>query len=162
MVELWTDGSCKANGKNESIGSWGYLIKEGNISVTSKVGIERSTTNNRMEMMAIYKGLEKIKEIYGNVSATVYSDSAYTLNCVNQKWYEKWEKNDWKTSTRTPVKNDDLWKLLIPYFKNSNYTFIKVKGHNGIKENEMVDNMVQSAAQTYKEKIYGKCDSPRI
>lgn len=75
----------------------------------------------------------------------VYSDSAYIINCYKQKWYNKWQINDWKNSKKEPVANKELWEQLIPYFDNVMFSFEKVPGHAGHVYNEMVDQMAVQA-----------------
>ena len=102
-----------------------------------------------MEMMAIIKGLEALKNHYSAdfVIHTVYSDSAYCMNCVNNGWWKTWTNNGWKTSTKEPVKNKELWQKLIPSFENPNIVFKKVKGHNGDEWNEYVDKLAVAAKE---------------
>lgn len=152
MYKIYTDGSCLGNGKDTAHGGWAYLIVDDTERIYAKdSSYEKDTTNNRMEMTAIIKGIKEAKEI-GFLTFEVCTDSAYVHNCITQKWYEGWIKNDWINSTKKPVKNKDLWEQLIPYFKDENITFSKVKGHSTNKYNNEVDKMAVFAAKLSKEK----------
>ena len=117
-------------------------------------GYAYDTTNNKMELKAIIEGLAAVRLLIENDdfnSIYVFSDSAYCVNCVEQKWYAKWQKNGWCNSKKEPVKNKELWKQLIPYFENPQFFFKKVKGHSGIEENEYVDKLAREAIITLRE-----------
>lgn len=168
-IELWTDGACRGNGQKAAIGGWAFLIKDDNDIVYWKdAGATQNTTNNQMELTAVLRGLKRIDEMNPtpndiiapsyfepgfSISVTVYSDSAYLQRCWEEKWYKNWQKNGWKNSKKEPVKNRELWEALIPYFENSNYTFEKVQGHNGIQYNEIVDTMATSAADRLAKEL---------
>ena len=145
-LELWTDGSCKKNGQKGAYGGWGAVVIDKGDCEYRAYGKEEATTNNVMEMKAIVKGLDFIKEKYENsVKVIVYSDSAYILNCRAQRWYDSWIKNGWKNSKKEKVKNRELWEKLIPYFQDARFQFTKVKGHNGDYWNERVDELAVAA-----------------
>ena len=120
--KLYTDGSCRNNGKKVNIGGWGFII-----------------------ILAMINGLEHIVNNYETFFCEVFTDSAYISNCFEQKWYIDWEKNSWKTSNDKPVKNKDLWEKLIPFFFDKRFVFIKVKGHSGNRWNEEVDSIAKKA-----------------
>lgn len=146
---IYTDGSCRGNGKAENTGGYGFIILNNEEEVLVKVGKQEfNTTNNRMEMMAIIHGISAalccLKS--SDFSLEIYTDSAYVHNCKSQKWYKSWESNDWKNSKKEPVKNQDLWKLLIFFFEDSRFSFNKVKGHAGNKYNEIVDKLAVAAS----------------
>ena len=109
-----------------------------------------------MELMACIKALKKI----GNTDRQIeiYSDSAYVVNCFNEGWYKKWEKNGWRSSKNNPVKNKDLWKRLLKLVKRNDCTFVKVKGHAGNKWNEKADELAKKGIQTAKEKLESNKD----
>jgi Ribonuclease HI len=105
MYELWTDGSCKANGTDKAVGAWGYILKEERGIIAKDVKAEKATTNNRMEMISIIEGIEALKKAVPNFGlCLVHSDSAYVMNCFVQKWYRNWKKNGWVNSKKEPVK----------------------------------------------------------
>ncbi len=130
-IEIFTDGACRGN---PGLGGWGALIiRDGEES--SLWGGERDTTNNRMEMEAAIKGLESIIE---SSNITITTDSNYLKDGIT-KWLEGWKKKGWKTATKKPVKNQDLWMRLdeLSQFHNVNWKW--VKGHSGHRENEIAD-----------------------
>lgn len=150
--EIWTDGSTKGNGKQGSVGAFAYIIKRGSELVEKCAsGAIQNTTNQRMELDAAIHALQSLDEWLLNEDKTlcdvyIFSDSAYLVNCCNQNWYRAWENNGWVNSKKQPVANQDLWEMLIPYFKLSNYHFVKVKGHADNQLNNLVDELAQSAA----------------
>jgi ribonuclease HI len=101
-----------------------------------------------MELFAIIKALEFI---HHNESKSmpyryeVFSDSAYIINCLHQKWYQKWQKNGWITSKNKPVKNKDLWKKLLALLGKTPIEFIKIKAHAGHQYNELADHLAVEA-----------------
>ena len=112
-------------------------------SVKEIRGGERNTTNQRMELTACIKGLEEIQEKGAEVE--VYSDSAYLVNCLQQKWYEKWRKNGWRNAKRGPVENRDLWEMLLNLVAKHKASVRKVEGHSGIEMNERADALAREA-----------------
>lgn len=130
--KIFTDGACSGNGKANAIGGWGYVIlNDKNKKIYEDSGCVKDTTNNRMELLAAIEALEKVSTmISGFDKVTIYTDSAYLCNCYTQKWYISWERNNWMNAQKKPVLNPDLWKKLIPYFNNRNFTFLKVRGHD--------------------------------
>ena len=121
-VTLYTDGACSGNPGPGGYGA--VLIYEGIEKEIS--GGEKSTTNNKMEMMAVIKGLEALKE---PCEVEVYSDSAYVVNAIEQGWIESWKKNGWRKADKKPVKNVELWEKLLELMDTHKVTFNKVKGH---------------------------------
>ena len=102
-------------------------------------------------MLAIIEGCQYVEKNYPLItSVNIYSDSAYCINCYQQKWYKKWIQNGWVNSKKQSVKNRELWELLIPFFEDNRFNFIKVKGHVGDKYNEMVDEMAVKARLSLK------------
>ena len=144
-VIIYTDGAVSGNGKDNACGGWAYMIRaEGADAVKFEYGNELNTTNNRMELTAVIRGLDAARAFYGkDVEIDVISDSAYVVNCYVNGWYLTWENNGWLTSKKEPVLNRDLWQVLIPYFRDKKVNFIKVKGHAGHKENEEVDKLAK-------------------
>lgn len=146
LVRIFTDGACS---ENPGPGGWGAVFyKPSGQDIIS--GHEVETTNNRMELTAFVKALEKIKEEHEVDNAyELYSDSAYVVNAVNLKWVGKWKHNGWKTTKGYDIKNKDLWKRYLSiynYFKNENITIniIKIKGHNGNAFNDHVDEIAKA------------------
>lgn len=142
--EVYTDGACSGNpGK----GGWAYVMVSSDGIEVSGSGYEEHTTNNRMELIAIIESLIALDQNLGigTNQIIVYSDSAYIMNCYAAKWWENWLENDWKTANKKPVKNQDLWERLIPFFKRPNIHFCKVKGHADNEYNNIVDKMAVQA-----------------
>lgn len=114
-------------------------------------GAKENTTNNEMELTAVYLALVKaMKEHYSNV--TVYSDSAYVVNAVNNNWLLNWYKNGWKTSEGKPIKNPEIWQKMykIIYTKKMNVRLIHVAGHRGNILNELADKHAVEAKESIK------------
>ena len=130
-VIIYTDGACRGN---PGLGGWGALIRR-NGEERSLWGGERDTTNNRMEMEAAIRGLESIVE---SSNITITTDSNYLKDGITQ-WLEGWKNKNWKTASKKPVKNQDLWMRLdeLSQFHNVNWKW--VKGHSGHRENEIAD-----------------------
>ena len=141
-VKLYTDGACSGNPGPGGYGA--ILIYKG---VEKEIaGAELNTTNNKMEIMAVIKGLEMIKE---PCNVTVYSDSAYVVNTIQMGWLDSWRKNNWKKADKSKVKNIELWEQLIELMKVHNVTFVKVKGHSDNEYNNRCDKL----AVEQREKI---------
>jgi ribonuclease HI len=104
-------------------------------------GGEKNTTNQRMELTACIRALEQIKT--GGIEIDVYTDSAYLVNCIHQKWYERWQRNGWKNARKEPVENQDLWVRLLDLLSKQRVRFYKVKGHSGVELNERADRLAQ-------------------
>ena len=133
-VTLYTDGACSGNPGPGGYGA--VLIYEG---VEKEIaGGEKSTTNNKMEMMAVIKGLEALKE---PCEVSVYSDSAYIVNAIEQGWIDSWKKNGWRKADKKPVKNVDLWERLLELMTTHKVTFNKVKGHADDEYNNRCDRI---------------------
>jgi len=147
-IDIYCDGACKGN---PGIGGWGVYIhvenkwydkEEPEHLVYQFYGGSKETTNNIMEMTAVIKAAEWLTLFHYNKDKVVFHlDSAYIINCYEQKWYHKWLQNDWKTSRDKPVKNKDLWEKLIIVFEQPNFHFVKVKGHSGDEGNEFADKL---------------------
>jgi ribonuclease HI len=123
-VALYTDGSCSGN---PGPGGWGVILVYGDHERTLS-GSESKTTNNRMELRAVAEGLRALTE---PCRVSVYSDSRYVVNAFNKDWFAMWERNGWKTVSRKPVRNKDLWEELrtqIPLLEKSLRLRYKVDG----------------------------------
>ena len=133
-VEAATDGACSGNpGK----GGWGGLILFDDGSELEIGGFEKNTTNNRMELMAAIKTLEKLKQFKLKKNFKLRTDSKYLIEGYSN-WINNWKKNGWKTSTGKPVQNLDLWQK-IDGLRIDDVSMEFVKGHSGDKYNERVD-----------------------
>ena len=103
----------------------------------------RKTTNNRMDLMAAIKGLEALK---GTRNVTVYSDSKYLVNAMNQGRAERWKANGWRRTNKDRILNPDLWQQLLCLSGMHNVVFEWVEGHSGIPDNERANQLAQDAA----------------
>lgn len=105
MICIFTDGACSSKSK---IGGWGFQVIECNGTEKPLIafsGARADTTNNEMELTAFSEALNWVAISLLDEPITIYSDSAYIVNCFQDKWYEKWQKNGWKTANKTPVKH---------------------------------------------------------
>lgn len=132
-VDMYTDGAYKTH---SGLGGWGVVLKC-NDKIEHFCGGESDTTNNRMEMLAVIKGLEKLPD---NCIVDITTDSRYVLNGIT-KWIIKWKKRGWKTAKKEPVKNKDLWERLYILSQKHIIKWHWVKGHNGHPENELADKL---------------------
>ena len=148
-VIIYTDGSCK---RNPGPGGWALaIVEQGTVGLT-KVGSTKHTTNNRMEMQAVLSALKVFHKLYATeYKLEIRTDSALIVNTINQKWYVRWQKNNWQTSKKTAVSNQDLWVGIIRLL-NSQVSFTKVKGHSTDKINNLVDSLANAAANKAKMK----------
>ncbi len=147
-IIIYTDGACSNNQENENIGGYGAVLQF-NDATKEIYGGSKNTTNNIMEMTAVIKALSLVKN--RSLPTIVHSDSAYIVNCINQKWYKTWKKNNWKTSKKEPVKNKTLWIELIDLIESfDDITFVKVKGHAGVPLNEKADQLANRGIESVK------------
>jgi ribonuclease HI len=133
-VTIFCDGGCKPNPGN---GAWAAILRCGTVE-KEFTGAEADTTNNRMELTAVTRALEGLKE---PCDVTIVTDSEYMANAFRQKWIDKWKRNGWKTSTKEPVKNQDLWVALDALIQKHRVTWTWTKGHAGHAENERCDEL---------------------
>jgi ribonuclease HI len=138
-VEIFTDGACKGN---PGPGGWGALLRMGKHEKELS-GSEPSTTNNRMEMTAVIRALEALIE---PCEVILHSDSRYVIDGMT-KWVHGWQKKGWISSSKKPVRNEDLWHELIEAAARHRITWQWVKGHDGHAENERVDRLASDAAE---------------
>lgn len=140
-VDIYTDGACRGNGRKNTIGGYGIVLITNDYRKEIKKAFN-DTTNNIMELSGAVEALKMLKE---PCSVTLYSDSAYVVNAVNNKWISNWQKNGWKTSAKGPVKNKKLWEDLILLLKIHDVTFVKVKGHADNLFNNRCDELANEA-----------------
>ena len=150
-IEIYTDGSLKKVGTNNSFGGWAFVVVKDCKKIYFESGAVHGTTNQRMELQAIYEALKYANSIRRETERIIiYSDSAYAINCYTQEWYINWLANGWISSTKKEVANRDLWEKIIPFFDNFWYIFKKVPGHAGVLWNEECDDLAQNAADLLK------------
>lgn len=137
VVHIFTDGACRGN---PGPGGWGALLRHGNQEKELK-GAEILTTNNRMELLAAIKGLEALSK---PCNVVLTSDSKYVLQGITL-WVKDWKKRGWKTASKAPVKNQDLWEMLDALNNIHTIDWQWVKGHSGHPENERVDCLANEA-----------------
>lgn len=136
-IQIYTDGACSGN---PGPGGWGVLMRwNGHEKELS--GGEPETTNNRMEMTAVIKGLEALKK---ESRVALYTDSKYVKQGV-EEWLAGWKARGWKTAAKKPVKNQDLWERIDSLLAVHEVEFHWVKGHSGHVENEIVDKLAVAA-----------------
>lgn len=133
MVEMYTDGACRGN---PGPGGWGVLLRYGDAE-KELYGGEANTTNNRMELTAVIRGLQALSR---SVEVTVVTDSEYVKNGM-QQWIQGWKRNGWKTAAKKPVKNVDLWQQLDQLVAQHKVQWQWVRGHSGHEENERADEL---------------------
>jgi len=149
MPDLYafTDGACSGN---PGPGGWGVLMqaKTGETVLKERElkGGEKQTTNNRMELEAAIAALEALER---PSKITVVTDSAYVKGGITA-WLYSWKKNGWKTSTKKPVKNEDLWRRLDAAAQRHDVTWEWVKGHAGHPENERADELARAGMAPFK------------
>ena len=144
-VALFTDGACRGN---PGPGGWGSIVVEGKVLVAELGGSEKTTTNNRMELMAAVKGLEHAAK---GSNVIIYTDSSYLINGIT-KWIHGWKKNGWRTSDKKPVKNLELWQALDLAVARHVIDWRWVKGHNGDAMNERADELANEGMAPFKPK----------
>ena len=137
-IDIYTDGACSGNPGKGGLGV--VLIYKGNRKEISE-GFEE-TTNNRMEALAVIKGLEALKE---KCSVTLYSDSKYVVDAIEKGWARKWNANGWKRNAKDKALNADLWDRMLTLLDYHDVKFIWVKGHADNIENERCDELARGA-----------------
>ena len=134
---MYTDGACRGN---PGPGGWGVILSYRDRDKKLS-GYDPETTNNRMELTAAIEGLRALNR---TCDIELYTDSKYVIQGINE-WIDNWKSNGWKTAAKKPVKNTDLWQLLHQQDKNHRVNWHWVKGHAGIKGNEMADALANQA-----------------
>lgn len=153
-IEIYTDGACS---KNPGPGGWAYIIinKDSKEEIFKASGGEKLTTNNRMELMAVIRALQKIQEetlsgqsgiISAYESISVHTDSQYVQQGISS-WIFNWKKNNWKTASKQPVKNQDLWQELDTLSLSIKPQWVWVRGHAGNPLNEACDRLAVEACK---------------
>ncbi|MFA6936985.1 MAG: ribonuclease HI [Treponema sp.] len=141
---VYTDGGCSGN---PGPGGWGCVIIDGENEKTFSGG-DHLTTNNKMELTAAIQALSEVAKnpLWQNRKIKMYSDSQYVKNGITS-WIKNWKKNGWKTSNKKPVLNKDLWIRLDELYTPLEIEWQWVKGHAGVKYNEICDQLCQKEIQ---------------
>ncbi|MGN0788720.1 MAG: ribonuclease HI [Christensenellales bacterium] len=143
QVTIYTDGACSGN---PGMGGWGaILMYNGHVKEIS--GYNKDTTNNRMELFAVIQALRQLNQ---PCQVEIYTDSAYVCNAFEEGWIVSWQNNDWKTTSKQKVKNDDLWKMLLIELSRHQYKFFKVKGHADNQYNNRCDQLATGEIKTHQ------------
>lgn len=135
-IIIYTDGAARGN---PGPGGYGVVLISGKHRKELSGGY-RKTTNNRMELLAVIKAFESLKNRGNNI--TLYTDSKYIADAVNKGWVFNWEKNRFKKK-----KNVDLWKKFLEHYREHDVEVIWVEGHSNIKENERCDRLAVEASK---------------
>jgi ribonuclease HI len=150
IVEVYSDGACRGN---PGPGGWGIVLRFKG-KEKELWGGEAATTNNRMELTAVIRGLEALKR---PSRVRVYTDSLYVMKGISE-WIRGWKKNGWKTADKKPVKNEDLWRELDEQAKKHEVEWNWVKGHAGHPENERADRLANKGIPPAE--VLGEVDRP--
>lgn len=149
-VDIYTDGACKGN---PGPGGYGIVLVYRGIEKKMSRGF-KSTTNNRMELLAAITALEALNEV---CDVTLYSDSQYLINGITKGWARSWKANNWIKSDKKKALNTDLWDRMLTLDSKHRIAYVWVKGHNGHKYNEICDSLAVAAAEDPKyEDIAGE------
>lgn len=142
-VEIFTDGACSGN---PGPGGWGAILRFGDTE-KELCGGEVDTTNNRMELMAAIVALETLTR---PCHVDLYTDSSYVKDGITQ-WIKRWRQNGWRTASKKPVKNAELWQQLDAALERHEVEWHWIKGHAGHPENERADELARQGMQPYKD-----------
>ena len=133
IIKIYTDGACRGN---PGPGGWGALILKDNEEIKLNGG-QNDTTNNQMELTAVIKALDFFSE---SMELEIFTDSKYVMDGITE-YIKKWKVNGWKTASKKPVKNSDLWKQLDDLSAQHSISWNWVKGHSGHRENDIADEL---------------------
>lgn len=142
-VDMFTDGACSGN---PGPGGFGTILRCNGIEKELSGG-EPETTNNRMELMAVIAGLKALKR---PCDVTIYTDSQYVANGINNGWAESWKRNGWRKADKKPAQNPELWDELLCELARHQYEIVWVKGHAGHPENERCDKLAVAESKKYQ------------
>lgn len=142
-VDIYTDGACSGN---PGPGGWGAILRSGTYEKEIWGG-EPQTTNNRMEMMAVIRALGMLKR---PVQVRVHTDSQYVQKGISE-WIHGWKARGWKTASKEPVKNADLWRALDEAASKHQVKWLWVKGHAGHPENERADELARRGTEASRK-----------
>lgn len=141
---LVTDGACAGNGTEAARGGWAAILTAPDGRETVLTGGEMPTTNNRMELMAALEGL---REAPAGSRVELVTDSSYVANAISKGWLAGWRRKGWRTASKQPVANRDLWeRMIVELARHAEVRTVLVKGHAGHAANERADRLAQEAA----------------
>lgn len=140
VVQIFTDGACKGN---PGIGGWGALMQY-NGQTRELYGGVKLTTNNRMELLAAIRALETLTR---PCKIHLHTDSTYVQKGISE-WIHLWKKQNWRTSNKKEVKNNDLWKQLDQLVQQHQIEWFWVRGHSGHDGNEQADKLANQGAES--------------
>ncbi len=143
-VTLYTDGACTGN---PGPGGWGAILSYNGVEKELSGG-EESTTNNRMELLAVISGLEALKEC---CRVELYSDSKYVIDGLSKGWAVSWRKNGWRKADKKPALNPDLWERLLNLTEKHELSYHWVKGHADNPYNNRCDQLAVAQSLLFKE-----------
>jgi ribonuclease HI len=146
MIDVYTDGSCLGNPGN---GGWAFLVKKNDI-ISSRSGFVLNTTNNQMELTAAIKAIEFLDT---NDVINLLTDSNYVKNGITS-WIKNWKINNWKNSSKQPVKNKDLWERLDELNSKKSVNWQWVKAHSTNNYNNQVDLLARQSAESLTESSF--------
>lgn len=142
-VKIFTDGACSGN---PGAGGYGVVLQYKGAEKQLSGGAT-NTTNNRMELTGVIKGLQALKRPCDVILTT---DSKYVIDAITKGWVYKWQSQNWMRDKKSPALNSDLWKELLPLLETHNVEFIWVKGHAGHRENEICDSLAVKESMKFK------------
>ena len=142
-VEIYTDGACKGN---PGVGGWGVLLRQG-VKSRELHGGEAHTTNNRMELTAVIRALEALKQ---RCTVRLHTDSQYVQLGISE-WIHDWKRRGWRTAAKKPVKNEDLWRRLDELRNGHDVEWIWVRGHDGDPGNERADELANLCVASQRD-----------
>ena len=143
-LDIFTDGGCSGN---PGPGGWAFVALDNGKVLSYSSGGEAQTTNNKMELTAVINALKTCQTL-GVKKVTISTDSQYVKNGITT-WIFNWKRNGWKTASKDPVKNKELWIELDALRSNFEINWTWVKGHAGIEFNEMCDSLVKNEMEKF-------------
>ena len=143
-VDIYTDGACKGN---PGPGGWGALLRAPNGHEKEIYGGELETTNNRMELTAVIRAIESLKS---PCAVALYLDSEYVRKGITE-WVHGWKARGWRTASKEPVKNVDLWQALDAACQTHQIEWIWVRGHTGNPGNELADQLANQGVESVRQ-----------
>jgi ribonuclease HI len=143
QAHLFTDGGCSGN---PGPGGWAFILRHPPTGTEmEEFGADEETTNNRMELIAVIRGLETLKQ---PTAVELFTDSVYVGKGLSE-WLPRWKRNGWRTAAKKPVKNVKLWQKLDELAAIHRVKYTRVAGHSGHPENDRCDELAVAAYQKF-------------